>query len=154
NITSPGDIIWIYFTIAAIGAIVGTLPVLSIQIWLFIKPGLTRQESKASLPYIPAIFLLFIAGLAFGYFMFIKLILPFLLSLNDDMFNELFTVDRYFSFLLRVAIPFALLFDLPIIMMFLTSLVVVTPTFLKPARKYAFFNLIIVRAVVTPPDVV
>src|SRR5690625_2195961 len=96
--------------------------VLSIQIWLFINPALTRQERKASLPYIPAIFLLFIAGLAFCYFMFIKLILPFILSLNDDMFNELFTVDRYFKFLFRVTIPFALLFELPIIVMFLTSL--------------------------------
>jgi len=154
NITSPGDFIWIYFTIAAIGAIVGTLPVLSIQIWLFIKPGLTRQERKASLPYIPAIFLLFIAGLAFGYFMFIKLILPFLLSLNDDMFNELFTVDRYFKFLFRVTIPFALLFELPIIVMFLTSLGIVTPNFLKRSRKYAFFILLIVGAIVTPPDVI
>src|SRR5690625_2862835 len=57
NITSAGDIIWIYFRIAVIVAIVGTLAVLSIQIWLFIIPVLIRLERKASLPYMPAIFL-------------------------------------------------------------------------------------------------
>ncbi|HLR75031.1 MAG TPA: twin-arginine translocase subunit TatC [Virgibacillus sp.] len=154
NITSPADTIWIYFTIAGLVAIVGTLPVLSIQLWLFIKPALTPGERKSSLPYIPAIFLLFLGGLVFGYFMFINLILPFLLGLNEGMFNELFTVDRYFGFLFKVTLPFALLFELPIVIMFLTSLGIVTPDFLKRTRKYAFFILLIVGALVTPPDVV
>ncbi len=152
NVTSPGDIIWIYFTMAGLIAIIGTLPVLCLQVWLFIKPGLTPTERKASLPYIPAIFLLFIGGLTFGYFIFIKLILPFLLSLNDGMFNEIFTVDKYFKFLLRVTLPFAVLFEIPIVAMFLTSLGIITPEFMKKTRKYAYFILIIVGAVVTPPD--
>src|SRR5690606_25706398 len=99
-------------------------------------------------------FLLFVLGFVFGYFMFIKLILPFLLSLNDGMFNELFTVEKYFRFLMRITIPFAILFEIPVILMFLTSLGVVTPKFLKKTRKYAYFILLIVGALVTPPDVV
>src|SRR5690625_1251167 len=110
NVTSPGDIFWIYFTMAGLIAIIGTLPVLCLQVWLFIKPGLTPTERKASLPYIPAIFLLFIGGLTFGYFIFIKLILPFLLSLNDGMFNEIFTVDKYFKFLLNYNLHFVFIF--------------------------------------------
>src|SRR5699024_9749071 len=82
NITSPGDIIWIYFTMAGLVALIATIPIISLQIWLFIKPGLTVKEQRASLTYIPAIFILFISGLVFGYLVFIKLILPFLLSLN------------------------------------------------------------------------
>ncbi len=154
TITSPADTIWIYFTVAGIVAIAATIPVLALQVWLFIKPGLTKFERKASLPYVPAIFLLFIGGLVFGYFIFIKLILPFLLSLNDGMFNELFTVDRYFKFLFRVTLPFAFLFEIPIIAMFLTSLGVMTPAFLRKTRKYAYFILLIVGALVTPPDIV
>lgn len=154
TVTSPGDIIWIYFTIAGLIAIVATLPVLSLQLWLFVKPGLTKPERRVSLSYIPAIFLLFVLGLVFGYLMFIKLILPFLLSLNDGMFNELFTVEKYFRFLMRITIPFAILFEIPVILMFLTSLGVVTPKFLKKTRKYAYFILLIVGALVTPPDVV
>lgn len=154
TVTSPGDIIWIYFTIAGLIAIVATLPVLSLQLWLFVKPGLTKPERRVSLSYIPSVFLLFVIGLVFGYLMFIKLILPFLLSLNDGMFNELFTVEKYFRFLMRVSLPFAVLFEIPIILMFLTSLGVVTPQFLKKTRKYAYFILLIVGALVTPPDVV
>lgn len=154
NITSPADTIWVYFTIAGISAIVLTIPILSFQLWLFIRPGLTPHERKTSLLYVPVVFLLFILGLGFGYFMFVKLILPFLLGLNDDMFNELFTVDRYFQFLFRVTLPFALLFELPIIIMFLTSLGIVTPQFLQRTRKYAFFIILVVGALITPPDIV
>lgn len=154
TVTSPGDIIWIYLMIASMVAIVLTLPVLSLQIWLFIKPGLTKSERKASLSYIPAIFLLFVIGLVFGYIMFVQLILPFLLSLNDGMFNELFTVERYFRFLLRMTLPFALIFEIPVIIMFLTSLGIITPKFLRKMRKYAYFILLIVGALVTPPDVI
>src|SRR5690625_4838241 len=153
TITSPGDIIWVYFTIAGIIAFVCTLPVLSLQLWLFIKPGLTKSERRASLSYIPAIFLLFVLGLVFGYIMFIKLILPFLLSLNDGMFNELFTVDRYFRFLFQVMIPFAILFEIPVILMFLTSLGIIKLKFLRKTRKYAYFILLIVVVLFTHPAV-
>lgn len=154
NITSPGDTIWIYFTISGLMAIVATIPILCFQIWLFVKPGLTSSEKKASLSYIPAVFLLFVFGLVFGYFMFVKLILPFLFALNDGMFNELFTVDKYFKFMFRVVLPFALLFEVPIVAMFLTSLGLITPQFMRKTRKYAYFVLLVVGALVTPPDVI
>ncbi|MDY0408266.1 twin-arginine translocase subunit TatC [Virgibacillus soli] len=150
--TSPGDIIWIYFTLASIVAIVGTIPILSLQLWLFIRPGLTTNERKASLAYIPALFILFISGLVFGYIIFVKLILPFLLTLNDGMFTIIFTVDNYFRFLFRVTLPFAILFEIPIVSMFLTQLGILTPQFMKKTRKYAYFVLVIIGAVVTPPD--
>jgi len=152
NITSPGDIIWVYFTMAGIVALSFTLPVLATQVWLFIKPALTPTERKASLPYIPAVFLLFAGGLIFGYIIFSKLILPFLLSLNNGMFNELFTVDKYFRFMFHLVLPFALFFEIPIVSMFLTSLGIVTPDFLRKIRKYAYFILVIVGAALTPPD--
>src|SRR5690625_4451630 len=62
-ITSQTEVIWIYIFIAAIIAKVRTLPILSIQLWLFIKPGLKANERKASLSYIPPIFFLFVIGL-------------------------------------------------------------------------------------------
>ncbi|UOR12520.1 twin-arginine translocase subunit TatC [Halobacillus amylolyticus] len=154
NMTSPGEIIWIFFTMASLVALVATLPMLSLQLWLFVKPALTPKERKVSLAYIPAVFLLFLAGLSFGYTVFVQLILPFLLSLNDGMFNELFTVERYFKFVFRVTIPFALLFEIPIIIMFLTSLGIVNPEWLVKVRKYAYFVLIIIGTMISPPDFV
>lgn len=154
TITGPADTLWIYLIIASVIAIVATLPVLSLQIWLFVKPGLTKTERKVSLSYIPAVFLLFVVGLVFGYVLFINLILPFLLSLNDGMFNELFTVDKYFRFLMQMVIPFGVVFEVPIILMFLTSIGIITPQFLKKNRKYAYFILLIFGGLVTPPDII
>lgn len=154
TVISPGEIIWIHFTMAGLVALAVTIPLLAFQIWSFIKPGLTSNERKASIAYIPALFLLFIGGLAFGYFMFIKMILPFLLSLNNGMFNEMFTVDKYFKFLLRVTLPFALLFEIPIVAMFLTSIGILSPEFMQRTRKYAYLLLIIIGTIVTPPDFV
>ncbi|WP_407272797.1 twin-arginine translocase subunit TatC [Radiobacillus sp. PE A8.2] len=152
TVTSVGDIVWIYFTMAFLVAAVGTIPFLSLQAWLFVRPGLTPKERRVSLSYIPIIFLLFIGGLAFGYYVFVYLILPFLLSLNDGMFNEMFTVDKYFGFLLRITLPFAVLFEIPILSMFLTSLGILTPAFMRKTRKYAYFVLIVVGTMISPPD--
>src|SRR5699024_5585052 len=132
-------------------AIVGTLPILSLQLWLFIKPGLKKHERTTSLAYVPAVFFLFVMGLVFGYFLFIQLIVPFLLSLNDGLFNELFTVDKYFMF--KVIIPFALIFEISIVSMFLTSLGIINAMTLRKIRKYAYLILLIVGALITPPDI-
>ncbi|WP_188453913.1 twin-arginine translocase subunit TatC [Virgibacillus oceani] len=154
NFTSPTDIVSVYFTMAGLVAITGTLPILCIQIWLFIKPGLTSNERKASLAYIPAVFLLFIAGIVFGYLVFTKLIMPFLLQLNDGFANELYTFGNYFKFMFHVTIPFAVLFEIPMIAMFLTTLGIITPDFMRKTRKYAYFILVIIGAIITPPDFV
>lgn len=152
-IIGPTEIIWVYITIAGIVAVIGTLPVFSIQLWLFVKPGLTSKERKASLAYIPAVFILFVIGLTFGYLIYNYFILPFLISLNDGMFTQLFTVEKYFSFMLRIILIFGLLFEIPIITMFLTSLGILSPQFLRKMRKYAYFILLIIGALVTPPDI-
>lgn len=152
TVISPAEILWIYFSMAGVVAIAATLPVLAYQIWAFIKPGLTPYERKVSLPYIPVIFLLFIAGLVFGYYVFVKLLFPFLLSLNNGMFDVMFTVDRYFKFLMRITIPFALMFELPIVAMFLTSIGIFTPDGMAKYRKYAYFILILISIMLTPPD--
>lgn len=153
TVTGIADIIWIYISIAGILAIVGTLPILSLQLWLFIKPGLKKHERTTSLAYVPAVFFLFVMGLVFGYFLFIQLIVPFLLSLNDGMFNELFTVDKYFKFMFKVLIPFALIFEIPIVSMFLTSLGIINAMTLRKIRKYAYLILLVVGALITPPDI-
>ncbi|GAB2575026.1 twin-arginine translocase subunit TatC [Gracilibacillus alcaliphilus] len=152
HLIAPEEILWIIITIAFIVALIATLPFLCVQIWLFIKPALTQKERKAALAYIPVIFILFLIGLGFGYYIFSSLILPFVLSLNGDMFDTIFTVERYFRFMFNVILPFAFFFEVPVITMFLTSLGIVTPAFLSKTRKYAYFILIIIGTMITPPD--
>ncbi|WP_047985262.1 twin-arginine translocase subunit TatC [Ornithinibacillus californiensis] len=146
------EVFWVWFTIAGIVALAATIPIIAFQLWMFIKPGLTPRERRASLAYIPAIFLLFVGGLVVGYIMFINLILPFLLSLNNGMFNEMFTVEKYFKFIFQITLPFAIIFEIPIFSMFLTSIGILSPSFMRKIRKYAYFILIIVSTMVTPPD--
>ncbi|WP_342432006.1 twin-arginine translocase subunit TatC [Neobacillus sp. FSL H8-0543] len=151
-VLGPSDIIWVYFMIASVIAIAGTIPVLAIQLWAFVKPALRPFERKITLSYIPALFILFIVGLAFGYFVIFPMVLEFLVKMGADMFVTNFTADRYFRFIMNMTLPFGVLFELPAVVMFLTSLGIINPFVLARIRKYAYFVLILIAIVITPPD--
>lgn len=148
----PGDIIWIYFTLASVVAIAGTIPMLALQIWLFVKPALKPLERKVTLSYIPALFVLFLVGLSFGYFILFPTVIGFLVELGGDMVATNFTADKYLRFIMHMSLPMGFLFELPVVVMFLTSLGIINPHFLRKIRKYAYFILVIIAASVTPPD--
>lgn len=148
----PSDVMWIYFTIATIVALALTIPVLALQIWLFVKPALKKNEQKIALSYIPALFFLFIGGLAFGYFVIYPIVFNFLMELGSDVMTAAFTADKYFKFILNMSLPFGILFELPVVMMFLTSLGIINPYVMAKLRKYAYFILIIIAIVITPPE--
>ncbi|MDG5787531.1 twin-arginine translocase subunit TatC [Evansella sp. AB-P1] len=152
TVLGPLDVIWVYFSIAGVVAIALSIPVLFWQIWLFIKPALTPKEQKTTLLYIPASFILFVGGIAFGYFIVLPLVLSFLTSLGQDMFQMMYTPDRYFQFVLRMTVPFSILFEMPLVVMFLTSLGIISPKGMRKNRKYAYFALVVVSALVSPPD--
>ncbi|PWW30229.1 sec-independent protein translocase protein TatC [Cytobacillus oceanisediminis] len=151
-VLGPSDIIWVYFMLVTVIAVAGTIPVLAFQIWLFVKPALTTAERRISLSYVPALFILFIAGLCFGYFVIFPTVLSFLVELGGEMFEANFTADKYFRFVLHMTLPFGILFELPVIIMFLTSLGIINPYVLTKIRKYAYFVLIFISVVISPPD--
>lgn len=151
-VLGPSDIIWIYFMLAGVVALAATIPVLALQVWLFVKPALLPNELKATLSYIPALFLLFVGGLAFGYFVIFPTVLQFLVDLGDGMFVTSFTAEKYFRFVFSMTIPFAFLFELPVVTMFLTSIGLINPYVLQKLRKYAYFVLVVIAVCITPPD--
>ncbi|ENQ3080664.1 twin-arginine translocase subunit TatC [Bacillus multifaciens] len=152
SVLGPSDILWVYFMLATVIAIAGTIPVIAMQIWLFVRPALRPKERKITLTYVPALFFLFIMGLAFGYFIIFPMIFSFLLHLGQDMFIAQFTAEKYFQFLMNVTLPFGVLFELPVVVMFLTSLGILNPYVLSSIRKYAYFVLAVIAVVITPPD--
>ncbi|HDX9578893.1 twin-arginine translocase subunit TatC [Bacillus cytotoxicus] len=154
SVLGPSDILWVYFMLATVIAIAGTIPVIAMQIWLFVRPALRPKERKITLTYVPALFFLFITGLAFGYYVIFPMIFSFLLHLGQDMFIAQFTADKYFQFLMNVTLPFGVLFELPVVVMFLTSLGILNPYVLSSIRKYAYFVLAVIAVVITPPDFV
>lgn len=151
-VLGPSDIIWIYVMLAMVIAITATIPVLALQIWLFVKPALLPHEKRITLAYIPSLFFLFILGLAFGYFVIFPTIYQFLLNLGGDMFLASFTAEKYFRFVFNTTIPMAVLFELPVVIMFLTSIGILNPYVLSKIRKYAYFVLVVIAVCITPPD--
>ncbi|MBU8905798.1 twin-arginine translocase subunit TatC [Desertibacillus haloalkaliphilus] len=151
-ILGPSDILWVYLMLSSVVATVATIPIAAYQIWRFIQPALSKREQKVALAYIPALFMLFITGICFGYFVLYPIIFQFLMSLSGDLFETLFTTEKYFHFLLNMTLPFGFLFELPVVIMFLTSLGILNPYRLQQSRKYAYFILIVVSVLITPPD--
>jgi sec-independent protein translocase protein TatC len=148
----PSDILLVYLMIASVVAITATIPVAAHQAWLYVRPALTQKERRVTIAYIPALFILFILGIGFGYFILFPLVLNFLMSLSNDMFTTFFTTEKYFRFLLHMTLPFGFLFELPVVIMFLTSLGIINPYRLQKVRKYAYFMLVVVSILITPPD--
>ena len=152
-VLGPNDILWIYLTLAGICAFTFSIPFICYQIWAFIKPALEEKEARALLAYIPAVFICFSVGLAFGFFLVTPAILNVLLSIGDDLFQHSINSSKnYLSFVINTTIPIAILFEFPVIVAFLTSLGILTPTFLTRNRRYAYFILIVIAVVITPAD--
>ncbi|MBY0123763.1 twin-arginine translocase subunit TatC [Bacillus sp. S/N-304-OC-R1] len=151
-VLGPSDIMWIYFHIASVIAVAGTIPVTAWQLWLFVKPGLKPFERKIALMYIPPMFLLFLGGLAFGYFFIFPNIMTFLLSLGKDLMTTTFTADKYINFLIYMTLPFGIAFELPLVSMFLTTLGFLNPFKIVKIRKYAYFILVIIASMISPPE--
>ncbi|WP_227939901.1 twin-arginine translocase subunit TatC [Alkalihalobacillus deserti] len=149
------DPIRIFMTFAVSIGLIFTFPVIMYQLWAFIRPGLHEKEQKATLAYIPFAFILFITGLAFSYFILFPYIIQFMGNLAGSLgITEQYGVNEYFSFLFQITLPFGILFQLPVVVMFLTRLGIITPSFLSQIRKIAYFVLLVLAGFITPPEVI
>lgn len=155
NAFSPWDAIRIYMQVAIYVSFVLALPFILLQVWMFVKPGLRETERKASLIYIPGAVVLFLLGLAFGYFVVFPLAFYFtgLLTTNLGL-QETFGLAHYFSFMFNILLPISVLFELPVVVLFLTKLRILNPKRLSTFRRYAYIILLIVGALITPPDLI
>ena len=153
-VLGPSDIISIYFHIAAVVAVAGTIPIAAWQIWQFVKPALKLEERRVTLAYIPALFFLFIGGLAFGYYLIFPNIMRFLIKLGNGLMTTSFTADKYFSFLMDMTLPFGIAFELPLVSMFLTTLGILNPYRIVKFRKFAYLFLVIIASMISPPEFV
>ncbi|MNW31160.1 Sec-independent protein translocase protein TatCy [compost metagenome] len=155
NALSVWDGISIYVKISFIFAIGATLPFALYQLWRFVGPGLRQQERSAALRYIPYVFLLFIGGGLFAYGVIYPMALAFTTSVNRSMgLQETYGVMQYFEFLFNLILPVALLFELPLVIMFLTAIRILNPSRLRKVRRFAYFGLVFIAVVITPPDLV
>ena len=136
------------------GVIVG-FPYLFYEFWKFVKPGLYDTEVKAAKGIVFICSLLFITGVLFGYYIISPFAITFLSNYNigDQVAAEV-TLSSLVSTLTMFTLPAGIVFELPIVIYFLSKIGLVTPEFLRQYRKHAFVIILVVSAVITPPDVV
>ncbi|WP_210367315.1 twin-arginine translocase subunit TatC [Bacillus sp. REN3] len=153
-ILGPSDILVVYMILSGVVALAGTIPFAAYQIWRFVAPALTKEERKVTLRFIPGLFLLFITGISFGYYVVFPIVLGFLMELSTGTFELMFTADKYFRFMVSLSLPFGFLFEMPLVVMFLTRLGILNPMILSKARKLSYFVLVVVSILITPPDLI
>lgn len=129
------------------------LPYVLYQAWAFVAPGLYRHEKRLAVPIIVSSVAMFLAGIAFCYFVVFRLLFPVINSFAPSSVSFAPDIDAYFSFVLGMFFAFGLTFETPIVLVVLTRLGIVSVDQLRGARPYFIVGAFIVAAIVTPPDV-
>jgi sec-independent protein translocase protein TatC len=150
--THPGGGFSIMMQTAIIIGVVIALPVIVFQVWLFLSPALHRHEKKVVLPVILGAVLLFIAGAALAWYFVLPMTLKFLTSMGDEAFDQMISANEYFGFVTSLVLAMGAVFELPILILALSALGLVTPTFLAKFRRHAVIGSYLVAAIITPGD--
>ena len=130
-------------------------PYIIYEVWKFLKPALYENEKKNARSFIIITSILFFIGILFGYYIITPLSVNFLGSYQvaDEVKNN-FDLSSYTGLLKASCLSSGFIFEMPIIIYFLTKLGLVTPEFLKTYRKYALVLVLILAAIITPPDII
>lgn len=137
------------------GGIVFSFPFLFYQIWAFVKPGLKQNEKGVARGIVFYVSILFFIGILFGYFIVAPLCIQFFgnFQISDAIKND-FTINSYMGTVISSVFYSGLLFLLPVVTYLFTKLGVITPEYLKKYRKHAIVGILILSALITPPDLI
>jgi sec-independent protein translocase protein TatC len=143
-----------YLKVGLWGGILLSLPVIFHQLWGFVAPGLYKHEKGYVIPFVFFSTLLFLIGGFFGYFVVFPFGFKFFVGFADDNLRMLPAVKEYFSLAVKLLFGFGIVFELPLILVFLGKMGVVNGRMLAKGRKWAILGIFVLAAILTPPDVV
>lgn len=143
-----------YFKVALWGGFVLASPVIFYQAWRFVSPGLYRKERKLVIVCAGWSTAGFLGGMAFGYFVAIPQVFSFFLSFGRSLIVPMPSMKESLSLILRLLMIFGVMFELPLIMYLLGRAGILTTALLRKGRKLAVLGILLLAAVLTPPDVV
>lgn len=154
NTSMEGQVNVFVWTCLTAGFILG-FPYILYEIWRFISPALYEHERKYAKLFISSASLLFFLGVLFGYYVIVPMSVNFLasFSISSVVKNDI-NLDSYISMIKTSVLAGGIFFEMPIIIYLLTKIGLVNPSFLQNTRKYAIVIVLIISAIVTPPDVV
>jgi sec-independent protein translocase protein TatC len=151
----PAGAVNLVITLGVYLGLVLASPVVLYQIWLFVAPALYKHERSAVTGFLFSTVFLFLSGIAFGYFITLPYVLKFLVSFQKfgGTVAPLISINEYFDLILMILLGLGLVFELPILIFFLSLFGIVTPQFLWHNFRYAIAIIAVVAAVITPtPD--
>lgn len=158
--TALHEAFFTYIKLAAFGAFFLAFPVIAAQLWLFVAPGLYRDERRAFLPFLVATPFLFVLGAAMVYFIVMPLAYKFFLSFESSGLQGGLPiqleakVDQYLALSMRLIIAFGVSFELPVLITLLSRVGLATAAGLAEKRRYAIVIAFVFAAIITPPDVI
>jgi sec-independent protein translocase protein TatC len=147
-----------YLRVSFFAALFVSSPIILMQIWKFVAPGLYKNEREAILPYLIATPILFLFGGMLVYYLIMPLAIKFFLSFEASSINSALPiqleakVNEYLSLIMKLIFAFGLSFQLPVILSLLARVGFIDSVFLKERRKYVVVIIFVAAAILTPPD--
>ena len=153
--TEPAEAFLLYMKVAALIGLLLALPVIMLQIWLFVAPGLYAREKRFAIPFVVFSTFFFVAGALFSHFLVFPWAWKFFAGFSTDYMQFMPKIGPVFSLYVKMALAMGIVFEMPTLVFFLARIGLVTPGFLVRNTKYAVLVIFVIAAVMTPgPDVV
>jgi len=143
-----------YLKVAFLAGLIVASPIILYQFWMFVAPGLYKNERRLMMPIVLLSSFFFIGGALFGYFIVFPWGFKFFLGFATETIRPLPSMKEYFGFSAKLLLAFGLVFELPLVLTFMAKLGIVSVDFLKKNRKYALLLFFAGAAILTPPDVI
>ncbi len=139
--------------ISVVAGFILAFPYILWELWSFVKPAMKEKEQKYSSGGVFISSALFIMGILFSYFLIVPLTVNFLgtYQVSSSVYNQI-SLSSYINTVVSVTFSVGIVFELPIIVYFLTKIGIITPDFMKKNRKYMYVIMLILAAIITPPD--
>lgn len=148
-----GGAFFVALKVSFFAGLLGALPFILYQIWLFVAPGLYSNEKKMILPFVIGGSIMFFVGVLFAYYVVTPFGFQFLITFGSFLYTPLINIEDYVGFFTKIMMGFGIAFELPVFAYFLALLGLVTDKTLKDFFKYAVLIIFVVAALLTPPDV-
>jgi len=148
-----GGAFFVALKVSFFAAIIGALPIILSQIWIFIAPALYANEKKMLIPFIIGGTVMFGIGVLFAYYIVTPFGFDFLITFGSFKFTPLINIEDYVGFFTKIMFGFGIAFELPIFAYFLALLGLIDDRQMKDFFKYAVVIIFVVAALLTPPDV-
>ncbi|MBD2666100.1 Sec-independent protein translocase, TatC subunit [Richelia sinica FACHB-800] len=147
---APGEYFFVSLKVAGYSGLVVASPFILYQIIQFVLPGLTRRERRLLGPVVFGSSILFVGGLAFAYLILIPAALQFFISYGADVVEQLWSIEKYFEFVLLLAFSTGLAFQIPVIQLILANLGIISSQTMLAGWRYVIMAAVVLGAVITP----